>query len=97
MKYFFRLTLVLMLAAGCKERELTYEQVEKKLIKTMNDYLNENRDGKVEFAVKEVVFFPEKSRYLCEFRVNMKTGNLDTIGVMKANISKDFKDIERTQ
>jgi hypothetical protein len=31
MKYFFRLVLVLMLAAGCKERELSYEQVEEKV------------------------------------------------------------------
>jgi hypothetical protein len=96
MKYLFGLTFALVLAAGCREKELTYEQVEKKLMKTMNDYLNKSREGKVEFTVKEVVFFPEKSRYLCEFRVNMKTGNLDTIGIMKANISKNFKDVERT-
>ncbi len=96
MKYLFGLAFALMLAAGCREKELTYEQVEKKLIKTMNDYLNKSREGKAEFTVKEVVFYPEKSRYLCEFKVNMKTGNLDTIGVMKANISKNFKDVERT-
>ena len=97
MKYFLRLVLMLMLAAGCQERELTYEQVEKKLMETMQEYLNEQREGKAQFTVKEVIFFPEKSRYLCEFRVNMKSGNLDTIGVMKANISKNFKDVERMQ
>ncbi len=96
MKYLFGLAFAVMLAAGCREKELTYEQVEKKLIKTMNDYLNKSREGKAEFTVKEVVFFPEKSRYLCEFRVKMKTGNLDTLGIMKANISKNFKEVERT-
>lgn len=97
MKYLFHLVLVLMLAAGCKERELSYEQVEKKLMKTMNEYLNKQREGKAEFEVKEVIFFAEKSRYLCEFKVNMKTATLDTIGIMKANISKDFKEVERTR
>jgi hypothetical protein len=97
MKYLFGLLLTLMLAAGCGEKQLSYEQVEKKLMETMQEYLNEQREGKAQFTVKEVIFFPEKSRYLCEFRVNMKTGNLDTIGVMKANISRNFKDVERTQ
>ena len=97
MKYFLRLVFVLMLAAGCKERELSNEQVEKRLIKTMNDYLNKNRDRKAEFTVKEVIFFPEESRYICEFRVSMKTGDLDTIGVMKAHVSKNFKDVERME
>ena len=97
MKYFFGLVFALMLAAGCEEREMTHEQVEKKLIETMNDYLNKSKDGQVEFAVKEVVFFPEKTHYICEFRVSMKTGALDTIGVMKANISRNFKEIGRIQ
>ena len=97
MKYLLGLALMLTLAAGCKQKELSYEQVEKKLMKTMNEYLNKERDGKVEFDVKEVVFFPAKSVYLCEFKVNMKTAKLDTLGLMKANISKDFKKVERTQ
>ena len=97
MKYLSGIVLVLMLTAGCKQKQLTYEQVESKLIKTMNEYLNKNRDGKVQFQVREVAFFPETNRYLCEFKVNMKTANLDTIGTMKARISKDFKDVERTQ
>jgi hypothetical protein len=66
-------------------------------MKSMNDYLNKQREGKAEFKVKEVIFFAEKNRYLCEFKVNMKTATLDTIGIMKANISKDFKEVERTR
>ena len=97
MKYLPVIVLVLVLAAGCEQKQLTYEQVESKLIKAMNEYLNKTGDGKVQFKVKEVVFFPETNRYLCEFKVNMKIANLDTIGTMKARISKDFKDVERTQ
>jgi len=97
MKYLSAIVLVLLLAAGCKQKELTYQQAESKLIKTMNEYLNKNKEGKVEFRVKEVVFFPETNRYLCEFKVNMKTATMDTIGTMKARISRDFKDVERTQ
>ena len=97
MKYIAGIVLVLILSAGCKQKELTYQQVENKLIKTMDEYLNKNKDGKVQFRVKEVAFFPETNRYLCEFKVNMKTATLDTIGTMRARISRDFKDVERTQ
>jgi len=97
MKYLSAIVLVLLMSAGCKQKELTYQQVESKLIKTMDEYLNKNRDGKVQFRVKEVVFFPETNRYLCEFKVNMKSATLDTVGTMKARISRDFKDVERTQ
>ena len=97
MKYLTGIVLVLMLSAGCKQKQLTYEQVERKLMKAMNEYLNKNKDGKVQFTVKEVAFFQETNRYLCEFKVNMKTATLDTIGTMKARISRDFKKVERTQ
>ena len=97
MKYLFGLAIILGVAGGCRERQLTYEQVEKKLMKTMNEYLDKQREGKAQFTVKEVIFFAEKSRYLCEFKVRMKIGTVDTIGTMKANISRDFKDVERTQ
>ena len=97
MKYLSGIVLVLILAGGCKEKALTYEQTEKKLMKAMDDYLNKDRDDEVTFATKEVIFFAEKTRYLCEFKVNMKTAGLDTLGTMKARISKDFKEVERTQ
>jgi hypothetical protein len=97
MKYLFSLAIMLVVATGCRERQLSYEEVEKKLMKTMNEYLNKQREGQAEFTVKEVIFFAEKSRYLCEFKVKMKTASVDTIGTMKANISKDFKAVERTQ
>lgn len=99
MKYLFGIVLMLVLAPGCKEKQLTYEQLEKKLMKTMENYLikNNSKEGQAQFEVKEVIFFAEKSRYLCEFKVNMKTATSDTIGTMKANISKDFNEVERTQ
>ena len=62
MKYFFSLVLVLMLAAGCKEKELSYEQVEKKLIKTMQEYLNKQQGWKSTVYGKRGSFFSrEKS------------------------------------
>jgi hypothetical protein len=63
----------------------------------MNDYLNKSSDGKVKFTVKEVVFYPEHSYYICEFHVGMHSNNKDTTGTMAASISKNFSTVERTQ
>ena len=97
MKYFFSLVFLLVLAAGCIEKRSSEAELESKLMKTMNDYLDKNSDGKVRFTVKEVTFYPEKNHYTCEFRVNMRSDTKDTTGSMAAIISKDFNTIKRTQ
>ena len=97
MKYFFTLVFVLVLAAGCKEKDLSQAQLENKLIKTMNEYLDKNSNGKVKFTVKEVVFYPEGDYYICEFRVDMNSNTQDTTGTMAANISKNFSVVQRNQ
>lgn len=97
MKYFFSLVFLLVLAAGCKEKRLSQAQLENKLIKTMNEYLDKTSKGKVKFAVKEVIFYPEKDFYRCEFRVNMQGNTIDTIGTMAATISKDFNTVKRSR
>jgi hypothetical protein len=38
-----------------------------------------------------------KNHYICTFDVSVRTGNRDTIGVMKAIISRDFSKVNRTQ
>jgi hypothetical protein len=95
MKYFFSLVFLVALVAGCKEKRLSPEQLENKLMKTMNNYLDKNGNANVKFTVKSVVFYPEKEYYLCEFRVNMHGATIDTIGTMAATISKDFNTVKR--
>jgi hypothetical protein len=97
MKYFFILIFSLLLSAGCKEKKATEAELEKKLMQTMNDYLNKNSKGKTLFTVKEVLFDPRKGYYYCEFRVNMHDDTKDTTGTMTALISNDFADIQRSQ
>ena len=97
MRYFFSLVFLVVLAAGCKEKRLSPAQLENKLMKTMNNYLDKNGNANVKFTVKSVVFYPEKDFYLCEFRVNMQGNTIDTIGTMTATISKDFNTVKRRQ
>jgi len=97
MKYFFSLFFLLMLAAGCTQKRLSQAQLENMLMKTMNDYLDKTGNKNVKFTVKEVIFYPEKEFYRCEFRVNMQGNTIDTIGIMAATISKDFNTVKRRQ
>ncbi len=70
----------------------------------MDQYLNHQRKidtSIVKFKVVDVVFFEDKSVYIYRnFRVNMKTTQddhvVDTTGAMSARISKDFRDVSRT-
>lgn len=55
--------------------------------------------SKTRFKVLEVSFFEGKKAYNCEFKVNMKQKMpdrlVDTVGYMRADISKDFKTVDR--
>ena len=55
--------------------------------------------SQVHFKVLEVSFFEGKKVYNCEFKVNMKQKMpdrmVDTVGYMQADISKDFKTVNR--
>lgn len=91
--------LLLSLAAlGCKQQMSASEraELEKKLMTTMQEYLQKN-NGKptVTFTVTDVAFFSEKDHHTCEFNVSMHFDNRDTSGKMKAFISKDFKTVTR--
>jgi hypothetical protein len=99
MKYFFTFVFLLALCTGCKQKVLSGAELEKKLVKTMQDFLDKESHPGVAFTVKDVSYFPDKNkkRYDCAFHVNMHTDRTDTIGTMTANISNDFKKVERIQ
>lgn len=55
-----------------------------------------NDSSKVKYQVNDVSYFAEKKLYTCDFKVRMiVTGKIDTMGIMRAYISKDFKEITR--
>ena len=80
-------------------RNLSPEELETKLKSTMIDYLYKgvNYDSsKVKYRVQEVIYYIDKDYYDCEFKVFMSvTGGKDTLGDMRANISKDFTKVLR--
>lgn len=68
-------------------------------MKSMQAYLYRvqvnNDSSVVKYHVNDVVYFEDTTKYICEFTVNMKERKLDTTGIMKATVSKDFKTIKR--
>ena len=87
------------LMLSCKAKNAS-GGLENDLKATMQAYLyrDKNNDStNVKFRVLDVIYYDDKltNMYDCEFKVNMKTKSLDTTGVMKANISRDFKKVVR--
>lgn len=77
--------------------------VQESLKSAMDLYLNHQPridTSRVKFNVLEVVYFEDKTNYLCNFKVNLKEKRInqlfDTTGNMSARISKDFKTVSRT-
>jgi hypothetical protein len=84
-------------------KKTSKRDTEESLKTAMGLYLNHGPrvdTSRIKFNVLEVAFFEEKMFYVCNFRVNMKQKRddrlIDTTGSMSANISKDFKDVTRT-
>ena len=99
MKYFLFFLLVFSSIAGCKPKVLTGTALQNKLMETMGNYLDTTLQKGIQSKVKDVVFFPDakKGNYICQFHVYMKSGNKDTIGIVAATITNDFKDVKRSQ
>lgn len=98
MKYFFIAICLIVASTGCKPKILDGKDLENKLIKTMQEYLDKGEHpNSVKFTVKDVSFFTEKEKkeYSCEFHVNMKTEHMDTTGLMTATIPNDFSRVDR--
>jgi hypothetical protein len=91
--------LVVVVVLFACNRNLPPEELETKLKSTMTDYLYKgvNYDSsKVKYRVQEVIYYIDKDYYDCEFKVFMSvTGGKDTLGDMRANISKDFTKVLR--
>ena len=89
---------ILSFAIACNDSPST-STLEKKLASVMTDYLYkavQYDSSKVKYHIEKVVYYPDKTKYDCEFKVVMMIpGRKDTTGFMKAYISKDFKKIER--
>ncbi len=79
------------------------KETEESLKTAMGLYLNHQPKidtSKVKFNVLEVIYYEDKSFYICNFKVNMKARKdnqmIDTVGAMSARISKDFRTVSRT-
>ncbi|MFI5185243.1 MAG: hypothetical protein ACHQF0_00805 [Chitinophagales bacterium] len=99
MKYFFTLVMLIALGAGCKQKILSGKELDNKLKETIADYLHKTLQPGVKVTVKDVAYYPEQKEknYICQFHVDMNYGSKDTIGIVGAIISNDFKNVKRTQ
>ena len=98
MKYILFFFLLLSVSTACRDKT-PRDKLSNQLKKAMSSYLYKqvnNDSSKVKYRIEEVAYFAEKKFYICDFKVRMiLPGRLDTTGVMRAHISKDFKDIKR--
>ena len=101
MKYFAILICSLVLVLACKQKVLSGAELDNKLMKTMQNYLDKDAKAGVKYSVKEVTYYADKMKkeYNCEFRVQVRAANdnFDTTGIMKANIPNDFSKVDRIQ
>lgn len=101
MKFIFIVVFSSVISLGCKQKVLSGAELENKLVKTMQKYLDEHAKPGVSYNVKSVNYYPDQQKklYNCEFNVEMRTEKekIDTTGVMKANIPNDFSKVERLQ
>ncbi len=101
MRYFFTFIILLAALTACKQKVISGVELENKLIKTMQDYLDETGKPGAVYKVEDVTFYADKQKklYLCEFHVNVKASavKLDTTGIMKADIPNDFSKVMRKQ
>lgn len=89
--------LLLLSLLACQKKPKPAE-VEQRLKKAMSEFLYQsvnNDSSRVKFDVKEVIYFEEAGGYECEFKVNMVQAGKDTLGVMKAVVTKDFTKVSR--
>ena len=92
------LLLLFTLSVSCKAKNNGPAETEANLKKAMQSYLYSainNDSSNAKYRVLDVIYFEEKDRYICEFKVNLKAKLFDTTGTMKANVSKDFKKVNQ--
>ncbi|MEP6844998.1 MAG: hypothetical protein ABI861_03315 [Panacibacter sp.] len=96
----FYLFFLLMITACNKNPSADDIQAELKsaMLKYIYEYVH-NDSVKVKYRIDQpVIYYEEKTFYNCQFTVRMIVKDkLDTTGIMRATISKDFKDVKRFQ
>jgi len=101
MRSSFAFIVLLTILLACKQRVMSEAELENKLIKAMQDYLDKTGKKDAVYKVEDVIFYSDQERklYNCEFHVNVKANavKLDTTGIMKADISNDFNKVIRKQ
>ena len=100
MKFRIIAILLFVLIYSCKAKDSSPAGVKDDLKNAMRTYLYNavnNDSTNVKYRVQDVIYYEDKDKYICEFKVNLKAKLFDTTGIMKANISKDFKKVERLQ
>jgi len=97
MRPFFIFGILLTVAAACKQKVISGVELENKLVKTMQDYLDKSGKKDAVYKVEDVTFYADKERklYNCAFHVNVKAADvkLDTTGIMRADIPNDFSKV----
>jgi hypothetical protein len=101
MKYILIVFCSLAFVLSCKQKVLSGAELDNKLIKTMQNYLDKDAKPGVTYSVKDVNYYADKMKkeYNCEFHVQVHADkeNFDTTGIMKANIPNDFSKVDRIQ
>jgi hypothetical protein len=98
----FRVIIVLFFAlvGSCVAKDSTTAGIKDDLKNAMRTYLYgqiSNDSSNIKYIIEDVVYYDDdiKHRYICEFKVNLKAKLFDTTGIMKADVSKDFKKVTR--
>jgi hypothetical protein len=91
------MSFLLLFLFAC-ERRSTPAEVENNLKSAMIRFLENGKDtDKVKFRATKVTFYEDRLYYDCEFQIHMLVPekNIDTVGYMTAQISKDFETVKR--
>ncbi len=93
---------MITLSSACKIKDSTQDALKDAMLTYLYNQVN-NDSSKVKYRIEDVEFFDDKdkSRYVCEFMVNMREFSIegkarfDTTGKMKAYISNNFQRVTR--
>ena len=91
---FFSALIILVACARTKSPADTRDQLKSAMISFL---ATEKDTTRAKFEILDVYYFEEKKSYTCEFKVRMRIpdAHIDTIGKMRALISRDFKTVTR--
>ncbi|MBS1949047.1 MAG: hypothetical protein JST47_14895 [Bacteroidetes bacterium] len=91
------LLLAIFMFSSC-EKKPSPAETSKHLISAMSKYLaSENDTNKFKFQVLGVEYFEDSAFYECDFTIKMRAikAGKDTVGIMRARISKNYEAVKR--